>query len=58
MDYKEVLLTQDGIDFIRNLIDDRQEALDSVTDMPQLSRISAQREIDTVSAALNNATAF
>jgi hypothetical protein len=58
MSLKEITLTEDNIEFIENLLDERQEALDKKKRMPNLARVSAQHDIDSLRKALKTQELF
>ena len=49
---REITLSKEDIEFIRNLVDEREEALNAKKRMPALARATAQREIDILRKAL------
>jgi 5-bromo-4-chloroindolyl phosphate hydrolysis protein len=58
MSLKEITLTEDDIEFIENLLEERQEALDKKKRMPNLARASAQHEIDSLRKAIGTQELF
>lgn len=58
MALKEIILTDEDIEFIENLIEERQEALDNKKRMPVLARATAQSEIDSLRQALASQELF
>jgi hypothetical protein len=58
MELRETTLTRDDIEFIRNMVDEREEALNAKKRMPPLARASAQREIDILRRALGTEELF
>ena len=58
MALKEITLTEQDIELIRNLVEDRQEALDAKKRMPKLARATAQQEINSLLEALGTEELF
>ena len=55
----EVVMTKDDIELIRNLLDDRQEAIiKTMKKAPPLSISSALNEVDSLRAVLDKAELF
>lgn len=55
---KEIFLTDDDIETINNLIDERRDAIEAHKTMPVLSKASALRELDNLVKALGTAELF
>ncbi len=59
MTLMEVVMTKDDIELIRNLLDDRQEAIiKTMKKAPPLSISSALNEVDSLRAVLDKAELF
>jgi hypothetical protein len=52
MQLVEITLSREDLEFIRNMVDEREEALNTKKRMPALARASAQHEIDVLRRAL------
>lgn len=58
MALKEITLTEDDLEFIRNLVDEREEAINSKKRMPALAKASALHEIEMLRSALGTEELF
>lgn len=58
MALKEITLTQDDIDFIICLMEEREEAINAKKRMPALARATALNEVESLKQALSTIELF